>query len=211
MDFIFDPSLVLYLPLWKLNGASFMSKDTYGHLCTVTGALWRPDGHYFDGTDDKLTIPDAPSLRLEHLTLDGWVSVVSGGVAVVSKAYSASRVAYKLLATTNYVFVQILDEDGTTEVGADHVVATGSGIYHHLAATYDGSILRFYVNGVEEDTNECGEFTIPHSTREVTIGARYEGGWLYGEGVVGESRVYNRALTPQEIQNIYLATRWRYR
>ena len=40
MGFIFDPSLVLYLSLWKLDGDSFMSKDAYGHLCTVTGALY---------------------------------------------------------------------------------------------------------------------------------------------------------------------------
>ena len=64
MNFIYDPSLVLYLPFYQLDGASFMSKDKHGYPCTVTGALWRPDGHYFDGTDDKIVVPDAASLDI---------------------------------------------------------------------------------------------------------------------------------------------------
>ena len=56
MNFIFDPYLVLYLPLYELDGASFMSKDAYGHLCTVIGALWRPNGRYFDGIDDRIDL-----------------------------------------------------------------------------------------------------------------------------------------------------------
>ena len=56
MDFIFDPSLVLYLPLYQPDGASFASRDAYGHLCTVTGALWTPQGRTFDGADDIIDL-----------------------------------------------------------------------------------------------------------------------------------------------------------
>ena len=61
-DFIYDPYLALCLPLYMLDGASFMSRDAYGHLCTVTGALWRPNGRYFDGVDDLISIPSHASL-----------------------------------------------------------------------------------------------------------------------------------------------------
>ena len=54
MNFIFDPSLVLYLPLHQRDGSSFMSKDAYGHVCTVTGAVWTPEGRLFDGVDDYI-------------------------------------------------------------------------------------------------------------------------------------------------------------
>ena len=49
---------VLWLPLWKLDGAQFTSKDAYGRLVTVTGAPWGPQGRPFDGVDDKFSIPD---------------------------------------------------------------------------------------------------------------------------------------------------------
>ena len=61
MNFIFDPSLVLYLPLYQLDGASFVSKDAHGHLCSVTGALWRPNGRWFDGTDDTIAADSVAS------------------------------------------------------------------------------------------------------------------------------------------------------
>ena len=72
MDFIFDPSMVLYLPLYELDGASFMSKDAYGHLCTVTGALWTSQGRDFDGIDDSITLPTAFD-SLTDLTLEAWL------------------------------------------------------------------------------------------------------------------------------------------
>jgi len=50
-DFIFDPSLVLYLPLYQLDGWAFMSRDAYGHLCSVTGAKWTPQGRDLDEQD----------------------------------------------------------------------------------------------------------------------------------------------------------------
>ena len=33
MDYIFDSSVALYLPLCELDGTSFQSKDAYGHMC----------------------------------------------------------------------------------------------------------------------------------------------------------------------------------
>ena len=61
-SFILDPALRLYLPLWKLDGNSFQSKDAYGHLATVTGATKVLQGFSFDGVDDKITIPHAATL-----------------------------------------------------------------------------------------------------------------------------------------------------
>jgi len=56
MNFVFDPSLELYLPLYELDGSSFMSKDACGHICLVTGALWGSQGRTFDGGDDYIDI-----------------------------------------------------------------------------------------------------------------------------------------------------------
>ena len=53
--FKLDPSLVLYLPLYELDGSSFRSRDAYGHLATVTGALWTPQGRTLMGQMTKLT------------------------------------------------------------------------------------------------------------------------------------------------------------
>ncbi|KKK51356.1 hypothetical protein LCGC14_3115780, partial [marine sediment metagenome] len=56
--------LVLYLPLWALKGSTFKSVDAYEHVNTVAGALWKPNGRDFDGSDDMVTIPNAVSTEL---------------------------------------------------------------------------------------------------------------------------------------------------
>ncbi len=46
-----DPTLVLYLPLWKKDGTALSTDDAYGHACTVvgTGGYWELQGHSFPG------------------------------------------------------------------------------------------------------------------------------------------------------------------
>lgn len=69
----------------------------------------------------------------------------------------------------------------------------------HLAATYDGSNLRIYVNGVEAGITPV---TGPMVTS--TLPLRIGGNALWGEffrGVIDEVRIYNRARSASEIGN----------
>ena len=69
--------------------------------------------------------------------------------------------------------------------------------WSHLAATYDGTTLRLYVNGVvAASTPFTGDMAT--STDPLRIG----GNSVYGEyfvGVIDEVRIYYRALTAAEI------------
>ena len=51
-----DPYCSLYLPLWKLDGDSFITKDALGLAVTNHGSVWTPKGRVFDGDDDYLTV-----------------------------------------------------------------------------------------------------------------------------------------------------------
>lgn len=57
--YFLDPTCVLYLPLYdtRFQGSPFKSLDTYEHQCTVTGALWGPQGFTMDGVANKILIP----------------------------------------------------------------------------------------------------------------------------------------------------------
>jgi len=67
--------------------------------------------------------------------------------------------------------------------------------WNHIAETYDGTNLRLYVNGVLRSTADLSE-PITTSSRDLFIGQTYV-------GRVDEVRLYNRALTPPEIEQHY--------
>ena len=93
---------VLYLPLWKRDGASFMSDDAYGHLCTANGCLWTPQGRRLDGTDDKLTVSAASSLDCTNaLTVATWINqtVLTHGAIVNKFAYQVNGYLFKANVT----------------------------------------------------------------------------------------------------------------
>jgi len=224
MDFVFDPSPVLYLPLYQLDGASFMSKDKHGHLCTVTGALWRPSGRYFDGTDDKIDCGTnvAPSIGTSDFTFEVWFDIdptMSGyGGIVCWGLVAAEEAAFLIFYHTNNNYT-IHMRDGTNAFEDDIVtnVLTNYGDATHIIVSVDrdGDLFAL-ANGVETlrttSHQTVGSMTTTYPTYIGTYGN--EGtptGVHFVKGVVGEARIYTRALNPLEAQHNYLATKWRYR
>lgn len=211
MDFIFDPSLVLYLPLYQLDGASFMSKDAYGHLCTVTGALWTPQGRDFDGLDDWITMPSPHSL-LTSVSVEAWIKPdttqpVSQG-NVVCKVYE-----YQLRwLNTEYVQAEYYTD---SPVGWKTLTSLGKVpnlTWGHTLITLEPSdsntIVKIYINGKLD--NQATLSGRPIAWNPFTIGSYWTGNRWFYKGLIGEVRLYNRRLTPLEVQHNYLATKWRY-
>jgi hydrogenase maturation factor HypE len=108
--------------------------------------------------------------------------------------------------TVGHTFALYADGTGGPAVHAQttaDVIITGNTplpvqAWTHLAATYDGSALRLYVNGVAVNST-------PLSGAMVTSAGplRIGGNTIWGDyfaGVIDEVRVYYRALTPAEIQ-----------
>ncbi len=177
-----------------------------GQTGAISGATWATDGKTgnalaFDGVDDMVTIADNAALDVTRITMMAWVrpSALSGWRTVLLKERPLG-LAYGLYA------------DNDAQRPAGHIV-TGSllpieynsaGVaplpvdsWSHLAATYDGSRLRLYVNGVLVRTTTV-------SGNIVTSGMplRIGGNEVWGEwfaGVIDDVRIYNRALSQTEI------------
>jgi len=210
VNFIFDPSLVAYLPLYQLDGGSFASRDAYGHLCTVAGALWRPDGHYFDNTDDYINCANDASYNItDGITLEAWVNLTSLSSAPKTHLGIIGKLDAYYLAlqpATGRIIVRIYNDAEWTAVAA----ITEINQPKHLAITYNRSTVIIYVDGFDvEDKSQTA--AINTSTSNLYIGD-LTGGTSYNfHGKIPEVRIYSRAFTPQEIQHNYLATKWRYR
>ena len=81
------------------------------------------------------------------------------------------------------------------------------GQWHHVAGTWDGALLRIFVDGVAQDQ---AALTAPvNNTRPVNVGYSWGGNMgaatRFFRGKVDELALYHRALTTNEIAAIYAA------
>ncbi len=199
MSFVFDPGLVLYLPLYELDGASFASKDAYRHLCTVTGALWRPQGRYLDGLDDRVLCGTVGIPANGPATIEWWNNLDSVGT---TKRYPFGDFLYFIDNANKWLYFH-----GINAAFTFHVPNTKT--WYYLVLTYSGQVSTAKLSvdgGVPRSISNWGaEVDIP-----AFLGTIGKSSYSF-HGLIGEVRVYNRVLTPLEIQHNYLATKWRYR
>ena len=211
-DFIFDPSLVLYLPLYQLDGASFMSRDGYGHLCTVTGALWTPHGRSFDG-DDYINCGNNAIMNFTSgaFSIEEWIKTsdyTHRGRLFNRGTYNAD--GYDFWLDNKILQFRTNQTPPASQISqaADAIVANNT--WYHCVVTRDGAVVKIYVDTTDL-TSTPGTHVDPTSTSaNIYIGVYQNLTESYWVGTIGEVRVYNRALTPLEIQRNYLATKWRY-
>lgn len=215
--FLRDPALVLYLPLYELDGVSFMSKDGYGHRSTVTGATWGSQGRTFDGTDDAITIPDNNVLDMAGAFSVGlWFNhyAAESGTAVTPLVIKGSGFG----AQSNYYLTVYQDTRGYFDVYTGTVRkslelnptgggALAIGTWYLLFGVYDGINQIAYLNGAVNRTINIGSVALDADASNLCFGKDVS---YFGTVTTGEAWLYNRALTPLEVQQIYLSTRWRY-
>ncbi|MEM3543230.1 MAG: LamG-like jellyroll fold domain-containing protein [archaeon] len=81
------------------------------------------------------------------------------------------------------------------------------GVWHHHVVTYDGSLLKWYVDG-----NLAASISRSLDTRmsPLSIGYNHITNSHYFNGSIDEVRIYNRALSEDEVKQHYLANLQKY-
>ena len=200
-----DPYCKLYLPLWKLDGDSFADRSAYGHLCTNYGSIWTPQGRSFDGVDDYVNIPDSPSLGVKYVTIEAWLRWDNTGAAPRPYIVDGRAHKYAIYIDKPYeVNFAIMAGGGWRGEPGVNIPEVADGNCHHIVGTYDGSNLKIYFDSVLKQTTPYSG-TIDVASGIARIGCYTLGGADYMiKGLIGEVRIYNRALTPQEISDHYI-------
>ncbi len=183
------------------SGSSAGDSSGNSNAGTLSGANWTSSGKFgkaleFDGTNDKVSVPDANSLDLTNgMTLSAWIKpdTLTDYRTVLLKE-RPSNLSYALSASSDSANKPVVEIAGNQHVGPS-VLSTGT--WTHLAGTYDGAHLRLYVNGVQV-SSMAATSTIPVGANPLSIGGTSWG--EYFDGLIDEVRVYNRALSQTEIQ-----------
>src|SRR5262249_19390772 len=164
----------------------------------------------FDGVASSVDVPHNSALLPSVVTVEAWVNpgLLGKNQTIVSKegVFQSGQIGYGLRQRADGSFWFVLGTDGADFV-AQSTTTAQVGQWFHLAGVYDGASMKLYVNGVLESTVNVGSITM-NSTSPLRIGAlpgytSSSNGFEFFQGLVDEATIYNRALTPAEIQFVY--------
>ncbi|HJV36614.1 LamG domain-containing protein, partial [Geomonas sp.] len=184
------------------TGTTVADKSGNGNSGTLTNTTWTT-GKYgnalsFNGTSSMVTVKDSTSLHLSTgMTLEAWVMPTKISSVWQDVIYKGND-AFYLEATSPTYSEPVGSANSSTSYRVYGTSALTANTWAHLAATFDGTTSRLYVNGALV-ASKSQSVPIPSSTSPLQIG----GDSLYGEwfsGKIDEVRVYNKALTQTQIQ-----------
>lgn len=189
----------------EASGSMAADASGKGNHGTIKEAVRINTGKYgnalkFDGVNDWVTVNDSASLDLSAgFTLEAWVypQSVQGWQTVIMKETSGDLVYY-LSSSNNANLPNSAFNNGNFN-GVTGPGQLPANEWSHLVSTYDGQYQRLYVNGKEVAKNAQSGL-IQQSDGVLRIGGNSV--WTeYFQGYIDEVRVYNRALTAEEVSN----------
>ena len=203
---------------WSFNSGTANDDSGNGHHGTVYGATIvegkSGDAYSFNG-DDYISLPDFTS-SYNQGTFVAWVkhSIPNGQVgliyaeadedAVINKPYIWFGFDGGKLYFARDVYGMESNYQGKVDVGSN------DGLWHCVVFLSTGSANRFYFDGVEvfptwQDGNvPAGIWFNDQTTDTNAIGVcNQPSHYGFFNGVIDEVRMYDRALTSDEIQNLF--------
>jgi len=223
-----DESLVGYWAFDDESGNTAMDSSGHENHGTLMphSPVWTSEGISsgalaFDGVDDFVEIPDAPSLDItDEITLMAWVYPENWDEdawpvpdkttenAIITKAGDAEWGVWNLhYKTTSNGFRFEISLDGTSINIFETTPSTELHTWYHIAGVYDGSEIKLYVNG-ELSNSIAATGSIDTNNQPVRIGKQFwfnNGYDIYSlwDGKMDEVKIYNRSLSADEIFDEY--------
>jgi hypothetical protein len=183
-----------------VNGASFVQNG--GVRDVLTGA--NSGAYDFDGVDDTV---DIPNNALSFLTASGgvtystWFETDVIGKQLILDPRAGFNHTLDLLSTGEIRF-QVFDGSNVNPATPLPTYSTNS--LTHVAATWENNFIELFVNG-----NSVASASVPNSVtaqRNAQIGENSGNGAQNLDATLDDVRIYNRALSASEINQIYQNT-----
>ncbi len=201
--------------------ARFQSQQSGNPKAFDANILTAPDHFLNDGVTDindgsssghvgpgELQVSDFPDLDLEQLTVSAWVfpqqfNQSFGNIVNRhrSRLFFNNDFGFALRFNNNITNQRFAISESGGANGTDGNRSLNTLEWAHLAGTFDGSRLKLYVNGTLEDDIAAGPIKYESGGMSLLAAASDE-----FRGKTDDIRIYNRALSASEIDQMYLNT-----
>ena len=200
--------LVLWLKFNEGSGNIAYDSSFYNNHGTICGATWT-DGKFgkalrFDGVDDYVDCGDIDAIDgATEITVTAWVKWggTVGGL-IDPQEFHRKQNVYAFGGGWKDHKAKFWIYDSAWRNSGDSVTDIDDGNWHFIVGVYDGEYLRLYVDGVEESNVYLGATTLNANSEPVIIGSSRRTAEFWN-GIIDEVRIYNRALSENEIKMLY--------
>lgn len=172
----------------------------------------------FNGTTQYIGIPNTTFLQPVKCTLAAWIKLGSTAAqAYILDSYaqnpSVAGIGLGLSVAGNaaHKLGLIIGNNTGTGTPANFMFVNGAtsvddGKWHFGVGTYDQATLRVYVDGVQDGTASSALVPGYSASNHVEIAGLFQTAQVaYFPGTISEVRMYNRALAPWEVIELYQA------
>jgi len=170
----------------------------------------------FDGYNDRVECGTGSTLDITSgITLECVfnASTNTQNAGIINKwtsgAVTDNSFTFLVNTTSNLRFILYDSITGTTDLTLTSTFNENQ--WYHVTSTWDGSIMKMYVNGVLQPETLSYSGTINISTKQLTIGTLREEDFIFPfNGRIAISRVYNRGLDSSEVLQNYNSLKGRF-
>ena len=174
----------------------------------------------YNGTSSTASTADSASLEpgSGDWSVEVWVnhSVITGASrCVMSKTNGGNSADWGYGIRTNSASATYFEVgNGTTSTTSPSFNVT-TGIWYQIVGVWTNvasNSIALYVNGVSQGSNSHSFASVKDTTRPLSLGS-FDGGATFGQwinGRMGVVRMYNKALTGEEILVNYVADKYKY-
>ena len=165
-------------------------------------------GIYFDGIDDRINIDDDPSLNFDdtnEFSISIWIKRERVGIGyeetLLSKAITLLNSGYRLnIDTNNKVKFIVSTDNQVCEILSNNQI--DDLLWHHIVAIWDKGTQSIYIDGMLDTSDFQGSYVVNYFSKPLELGIHF--GFLNPyEGFIDELRIFNRALSTAEIDELY--------
>ena len=159
-------------------------------------------------------IPDSSSLELTNtFTIEAWVNLATltedpngTGRGIVSKVGGAGGNNGYQFAFEHQALLGQFNSPGQGwpqwQVISPTIATLATGVWMHVAFTYDQNSMLLYLNGQPIATNVIGAHPIATSAANLRISGDDNGNVMF-DGLIDEVSIYNHALSASQIAAVY--------
>lgn len=210
---LFENNLIGYWALQEDQGSvayDFSSNGNNGSIngptINATGLLGTSSYEFNSSSSENVIISDDPEYGgLNEITISAWVNSdnLDGNYRwVIRKSADSNECAGSPFFfgqnTSNELTLAINDNGYQSGYSLD---SSYTDSWVHIAATYDGTYRRFYLDGDQKQRDNFSQGTVNSTGGNLYIGGQPCG--QYFDGKISDVRIYNTRLTEAEINQLY--------